>query len=357
MLIEHGSVGGPSDLGTAAHEALAEVIEGREPDLEIIALRHGVDLGELSTLVAVGRSAWNKLAPSYPNARTEVAVSADEEVTGQEGLRLVGHVDVLSEQWPEEARGIDWKSGRKEETDYYDQIAGYATCLILGHGFKRVVFSVVWLRSMSIETFTFTREDAVKFAARVAAALAPGASYRIGEHCPNCARSHNCPALIAAGRRDLALFAGADAGEIIAAAPSEQLVALRRKVRTLVSFAESLDDAIRRRVATDGPLDSGDGYSLQLVEENGKREIDTIKAWPVLQAALTDEELAPCITVSARAVDDAVAKKAGKGKGAAAKREIAAALEQAGALTQPKVTKLKEVRAPRALDNPKGEAA
>lgn len=338
LLIE--SANGASDLGSAAHEALALISDGLEPDLVALARRYNVDPDELGPLIWYGRQALKQLEPSFPNARSEVAVAMRLEA-----LELTGHIDLLSDLDGIEARGVDWKSGRKEEADYYAQVAGYAACLILGLGFERAVFSVVWLRSGMIETLTFTRDDVLAFAARVSARLAE-VRYRTGEHCGHCARSHNCPALIAASRRDLAIFGSNDAGDLVAQAPPEKVVELKRRIRALSSFAESLDQAIRRRVAADGPLDSGDGYALSLVEENGKRAIDTIKAFPVLQERLDDAELASCITVSARAADEAVATKAGRGRGAAAKRELAAALEAVGAVTQTVVVKLKEVRQP-----------
>jgi hypothetical protein len=214
-----------------------------------------------------------------------------------------------------------------------------------------VFASVVWLRSQTIETFRFAVADALAFVSRLMGTLSNGANrYTHGEHCAHCPRSHSCPALVAISRRDVAIFSAGEEEGAIAAATTEQVVSLRRRAKVLEAFAKSLDDSIRRRVAEDGPLDSGDGYELSLVEENGKREIDTLKAWPILQDRLTDEEIAGCVTVSARAADDAVAAKAGRGKGADAKRQLAAALEEAGAVTQPKVFKLKEIRQPRLLN-------
>jgi hypothetical protein len=82
-----------------------------------------------------------------------------------------------------------------------------------------------------------------------------------------------------------------------------------------------------------------DGERLEVVLEP-RREIDPLAAWPVLEQRLTDAELAGCLSVSVKAIEDAVAVKAEKRKGAAAKRELAAALEAAQALHVKHVAKL-----------------
>lgn len=332
---------GAADLGTAAHDAMRSVVAGLPVDLSLLSLRHGVEESDLGPLVWYGRKAWEELRASFPNPETEVEVQY-----GDTGLHLVGHVDLVS-RLNTAIRFIDWKTGRKEETDYYAQLAGYAACLI-AEGYETATSTVVWLRSQTVETYTFTRADASTFVGRIAAHL--DGPYRHGEHCGYCRRSHDCPALIAASRRDMAIFSAATAIGIeaeVASAPPDVLVMLRRRAKTLEKFVASLDASIHRRVMSEGPLDSGDGYTLELGEENGKREIDTMKAWPILQEHLTDDELAACVTVSAKSVDDLVGKKAGRGNGAEAKRKLAAELEAAGAVTQGKIVKLREIRQPK----------
>jgi hypothetical protein len=334
---------GASDLGNGAHDAMRSIVKDMPVDVETMALRHFVDPKELGPLVAFGYKAWDELRCSYPLPETEVTVELEIEQ-----LRLTGHIDLLSVVGVQ-GRLVDWKSGRKESVDYYAQLLGYAVCLLFGRGLSEVIATVVWLRSQTIETFRFTRADALAFVERLGEHVRNG-RYRHGEHCAYCPRSHDCPALVAVTRRDAAMFAmGADAVDaLVEQAPAAVIVDARRRLKVIETFAESFDKACRRRIHADGPLDSGDGTLLSLVEENGKREVDTEKAWPILQDTLGDD-LASCVTVSAARADEAVAKKAGKGKGAAAKRALAAALEEAGAVTQPKIPKLKEVRKDRAL--------
>lgn len=338
--IEIDSVSGPADLGTAVHKAMSSIVHGDRPDIDMLALQFGVDKDELGRLVWYGRQAWSELKPSFPNPQDEVEVSA-------EGV-LNGHIDLLS-RTAGHARFLDWKTGRKEEADYYAQMAGYALCIACQ--FPPVDFvtgTVVWLRSQSVETYAFNRRDIDAFADRLQG-LPNSEGFTYGEHCAHCRRSHECPALTAMARRDVAIFSADDVMAQVEAATPRELVHIRRRARALQSFADQLDESIRRRIAATGPLDSGDGYQLALVEENGKREVDALKAWPVLQGHLSDEEMAECVTVSARKADDAVAKKAGRGQGSGAKRRLASDLEAAGAVTQTKVQKLKEIRLPRQL--------
>jgi hypothetical protein len=344
MLVETANAA--ATLGTAVHDGCTSIVAGLPVDVQLLALRHGVDERELAILLHFARQAWTELAPSFPDARTEVGVEYEHDA-----FTLTGHIDVLS-VLDGHARFIDWKTGRKEEADYYAQLAGYALCLILGLGLKSATASVVWLRSQTIETYTFTAADVHAFAARLREASdhANDGRYRYGQHCSFCQRSHSCPALAAIARRDVAIFAAGDVTESIATMDSAAVVSVRRRLKVLQTFAESCDQAIRRRVAEGGPLDSGDGYQLALVEENGKREIDTAKAWPILQDHLDDQELAGCVTVSAKAVDDAVSSKAGRGNGKSAREALRLELEAAGAVTQAKVEKLKEIRLPKQLN-------
>lgn len=342
LLIDSAS--GASDLGTATHDGMRSVVHGDHVDVELLARRHGVDEKELGPLLWYGRKAWEELRDSFPRPETEVVVQYKHP-----HFTLTGHID-LDCNLEVEGRFLDWKSGRKEESDYYAQLAGYATCLVLDRGYKSVTATVVWLRSQTIETYHFTRQDVLAFVQQIDEKLQPGSPYSHGPQCTACRRSHDCEALIAVGRRDVAIFSNLDVATAVAQASPAELVSIRRRAKMLATFLDSLDESLRRRISQDGPLDSGDGYQLALVEEPGKREVDTEKAWPVLMNHLTDTELAACVSVSAKKVDDSVGKKAGRGKGAEAKRQLAAELEAAGAVTQPTVTKLKEIRLPKQLE-------
>jgi hypothetical protein len=145
----------------------------------------------------------------------------------------------------------------------------------------------------------------------------------------------------ASGRAAVALFGLEEMSAERMAATLQELppadrVKLFRQAKLVAVLADAAKAAVRLNVIQNGGvLDAGDGRELRVVEENGRREIDTALAWPILESqGLTDEEMAEVVDVRASALDDV----------AAAKRELAAILEAVGAVKQGKIQKLKDVR-------------
>lgn len=328
--------------GSAAHAAMTQVVLGLDPDLDFIALRFNVDRDELGRLVWYGRKAWKELAPSFPDPETEVEVKAT-----MAGCELLGHLDLRS-RVVRQVRILDWKSGRVDR-DYYHQLAGYAACEMDGTDVDEVVFSVVWLRDQEVETYRFTREMMRGWVGDLRAIVARASDFRTGTHCAYCPRSHECPAVVAVARRDIAMFAGPDAEAMLSTATPAQLVAIRRRARMLAPFAESVDGLLRKIVGQTGPLDTGDGAELRLVEEPGPRRVDTLTAFPILQAHFNDEELASCLTVGLGDAEKIIGDRAPHGQKGRAKKAFGEELAAAGAITQGTVSKLKEVRKPREI--------
>lgn len=338
-----------SALGSAAHEAMESVVYGRAVDTAGIARRWSVDEDELGVMVHFGRVAWKELSPSFPDPETEVEVSTH---TFQVPFGMTGHIDLVSIS-PDRKRAsiLDYKTGRIDG-DYFHQLAGYAACLILGQGFDHITASVVWLRDQDVETYVFTVQDIEAWMLRLISVLSQrNGEYRTGSHCAYCPRSHSCPAIAASGRAAVAMFGREDmSAESMAATlqemPPADRVKLYRQAKLVEELAKSAKAAVRLNVIQNGGvLDAGDGRELRIVEENGKRVINTLGAWPIIESLdLSDIESATILTISAAELDDVVANKAGNGNGAAARRELAIKLEDAGALKQGRIQKLKDVR-------------
>src|SRR5690606_40152435 len=69
------------------------------------------------------------------------------------------------------------------------------------------------------------------------------------------------------------------------------------------------------------PIFTADGR-LTLVHET-RRELDTLAAWPVLEASgFDDDDFAECVKLSLSKVEKRVAQKSGRGKGKAAIQEL-----------------------------------
>ena len=83
---------GASHLGTAVHEALAQLVSGDSPNLDELSEKFDVDREELGQLYGTGKYAWDStLQPEFSSPETEVALEA---WVGD--LRLTGHADVIS---------------------------------------------------------------------------------------------------------------------------------------------------------------------------------------------------------------------------------------------------------------------
>jgi hypothetical protein len=334
-----------SDLGSAAHEAMEAIVAGVRPDLDAIAKRWSCNRDELGRLSWYGTKAWEVLATSFPDDEEHARLAESEVCAVIDGeIRLPGHMDMHTICSDGTARTVDWKSGRVDK-DFYHQLAGYAAGLMADPHIHQVTASVVWLRAQEIETYVITRAVLEQWMARLKLQLSRTA-YSTGRHCEFCPRGHSCPAKRAKAAEGIAILTGEPAVSL-EGLPSADIVALYRRARLVERVAESMVASIRLHVIQHGPQDSGDGTALQVVEENGGRDIDVGKAWDIIQDRLPDASaMASVLRVSATALDDAVAKAAGKGKGAAAKRDLAAELEAAGAVTMKKISKLSEKRIP-----------
>lgn len=335
LLVEHVHEGGA--LGTAVHEALRPVVEhgiDRLGDLDLggLAARHGVERDDLAPLVRYGIDAWKEIADAFgPTPLTEVEVEAVVA-----GVRITGHIDVLGESGPE-IRIADWKSGRVDRS-YRDQILGYLALALIADPEKQAATGiVVWLREREVERYYMTRDDLPAWEERIRTQIVEwNGVYRAGSHCLHCRRSHNCEALRELARRDVAIFSGGDdvQAQIIDGLkdlPSVRLAELYRSAGRVEKLAKSFRESVKRLAIQSGPIDTGDGHVLA-ISESETRNLDTAKVWPILERHLTAEEMAQAVTVGLGRVEDIIAKKAGRGHGAAAKRALDAELREAGAV-------------------------
>lgn len=330
-----------ADLGSAAHEAMEAIVAGQRPDLDAIANRWTCNRDELGRLAWYGGKAWEALAPSFPDDEEHSRLAESSVSCTGDGFALTGHLDMHTISSDGEARIVDWKSGRVDR-DYYHQLAGYAACLLADPNIHTVTASVVWLREQEIESYTIDRKIIGQWLDRLKVHLSR-TGYTTGRHCEHCPRSHSCPAVEAKAREGVSILVGS-ATPLERFAPDE-VVKLYRLSKLVAKAAESMVSSIRLHVIQNGPQESEDGTELKIAEENGGRDIDVAKAWDIIQQRLPDAEaMCSVLKVSATALDDAVAKAAGRGNGAEAKRALAADLEAANAIAIRKIQKLKEAR-------------
>lgn len=334
-------------LGTAAHEALRSLAETGEIDwaqVPAIAERFDVSLPELRMLCGMAQKTWPSISASFVNALTEVAISA--EVT--EGIVLSGHLDLLSVSG-NVARAGDWKTGRKD-SDYTHQMKAYGALVLLENtDLIEVTITIIWVRDGELENYTMRRADLDTWLASLRDNVVNWDDvYRAGAHCAHCPRSHECPAANALIRRDVAALTDQELTEsaenALATMPPDEIIELLRKSDMVAGYAERIRKAVKAHVAQHGDVIAG---NVRLtIDTEQRRDIDSLAAWPVLEATgFGDEDFARCIDIRISKAEKIVAERAGRGKGAGAVRALGAALTEAGAVSVREIQKLSAKRA------------
>lgn len=337
--------GAESDMGRAAHEGLATLAETGSPpwgETGALARRYQVDERELRALLALGARVWAAVGAAFPEPATEQTLVYRDPAGA---FILTGHADVLS--WIGRlVRVGDWKTGRRDE-DHSEQLKGYCVlALEAGRAFgaDQAEAFVLWVRDVEREHYLMSRRQATAWLERVRREIVEwDGRYRAGRHCPHCPRSHECPAGRALVRRDVEAMADESLTEIgddaLEALGPDAVAALLDRADLAARVGARVRAAIRGFVERRGDVVSnGRRLTLQFEE---RRELDVLGAMPVLyRHGFDDDELAEVITLSIAAAERVVAKRAGRGKGAAAARVLIADLEGEAAITTTTTTKL-----------------
>jgi hypothetical protein len=323
--------------GTATHEMIRAHFRGdlTGDSAKNICAFHGVEPAACWPLVNRAKAMVAELGLGTP-------FEMEAELDNGE---LTGHPDA---EWI--AGGAywigDWKSSRLD-CNYYHQLMGYAKLRLekiraMPNGCE---LFVAWLRDGTAERYHVTAEEIEAWSEKMVekSEARDSGPYVTGSHCTYCDRRTDCPAQRDDMRQALAVIGDGESLDV-SKLDGPTKARIHRKLKMLANIKATWEQAIKVDIREHGPIDCKDGFHLALVEENGKREINTLKAWSIMADALTDDELAPCLTVGVTSLLDAVAKKAPPRKGAEAKRQLWAALEEAGAVSHCTVEKLKELR-------------
>jgi hypothetical protein len=328
-----------ASLGSAVHEALRPVAEGlglQWDDLPGIAGRWGVELDELKMLAATGAKLWPEIAKHFEGAETEVELV---HVLQDFGMVLSGHADALRFIGTA-ARGLDWKSGRKDR-DYSQQMRVYcALVLLLNPWLTEATFTLVWLREGEIENHTMTREGLTTWLAELRSTVVEwDGTYRPDpDSCRHCRRAHECEARTAMVRRDIGVFL--DEQKVRSDLVPATMLSMYRRAQLVEDAAQRVQALVRAHVDEHGPIEDTVG-KISLVDEP-RRDLDAGLAWGVLESmGFGDEEFLAVMRLSLTAIEKKVAKAAGRGKGAGAVRELNAKLEEAGAISVGTIRKIK----------------
>jgi hypothetical protein len=305
--------------GTAAHEALAAMVRGEEPDLDAIAARYRVDRDALDFLLRRGRLAWTGVGGEIYDA--EVFVTA----TTPGGIEITGHADALAF-----AAGqvivVDWKAGWRPR-GHPHQTIGYTYCAAEMRKADGATTIETHLRAGERDVRVYSRDDLRAWAARLDEHVSrAGEQWGPSEACTYCPRQLMCDSRDQYLRSTAIAVSGAEGvgGEI----DRVKIGSLWERSRSLSAALRRYESAIDEALAL-GPIDLGDGRQLARVETKRDKIVPSA-ALPLIGELGIDPDT--CLRVSKTALCDAVKADAQKGKGASAVRALLAALEAAEAI-------------------------
>lgn len=336
------SISGAATLGTAVHAVCEHIVQYYDrPELLPYAEKYGVDGDDLGRLTWYALEAWRAFDGLFDQPETEVEMDTTFSAADADGanvhVRLTGHADVMAWNGDDLSVSVlDWKSGRKTDTNVYPQLMAYAWLAMQRNMMAtHAVIIAVYLHDQTAKPWRISREQADAYMHQMFGAIADydGAAFTAGDHCTFCPRRFECPARRQIIRSTVADLVNADAMAKITdpLAIPEAVVGLYQRVQFLECSIKAFRDQLRERIEADGPIEA-DGSMLSLQEQT-LSQIDPVKAWPVLAAHLDDSELAPAVKLSKSKLESAVAAKAPRGHKGAAKQTLLEELADAGAIT------------------------
>ena len=326
-----------ADIGTAAHELLHKMAEENAPpysDVLDTAHRYGVPPSELRILLSQGWRLWQGVCESFSGG-----VFGEQELHAEviPGFTITGHVDLRASAGATRLRLGDWKTGRKD-SDYSAQMRTYgALALLDDKSLEEVTITILWVRDESIENYTMDRAAATRWIKELVARVYRwDGVFHPSSYCQYCPRSHDCEAAIANARRDVAIVADRNVlsrveTELAMMSDADKLQ-IYEIASTVYNYADRIRKAMKAHVMQHGDV-VADGKRLTITEQE-RRVLDTIKAWPIIEESeFTNEEIGEFVELKVSKLESAVAKRAGRGNGAAAIRSLRAKLDELDALT------------------------
>lgn len=366
-----GSSGEAADIGSAVHELFEMVVQGKEitgGDIASAVARHGVTdkADEVRILAYLARKQWRDgitgdasvisppLRTYFEKPQTEVEMN--HTMTTPQGVKvtLTMRADVFEIINDEErsvlrAVVLDLKTGRRDR-NHTNQLMGYAVGACgKDKRIDEVTLIASWVNLGFYDAITVSRAQVIEWAQRFLkySAVWDGRSYTTGEHCTYCPHAMTCEARHARARALAVPFVDVPLSEVRVPAifdaegnlrNVDELAACLTAARAIQKAAKDwiweLELVIGERGAQ--PIPGQLGMVLGFSERAGKRKIEPTKGWPILKQWLPDAELAPLLEIGLTAVQEAVAAKAEKGKGAAAKRQVEADLRAVDAVVDGK---------------------
>jgi hypothetical protein len=251
---------------------------------------------------------------------------------------------------------VDWKTTRLENADYAPQQMIYLWLskrwIMLNlppkkwptHYQYHIVFVRDWTEEVS-EAYTAEQLDAWLGGFIDRLESWNGREYHPGGHCLYCPRQADCPAIyhmVMAMARALQHEGFEQTAEKADAETLVDFYVKANAVSTLIGNAKDLLKALT--VGRGGEIPSSQG-TLK-TEYRPRYVIDALKAWPLCEANLSEEQIAAAVTLSKERLLDGIAENTAKGGKGKAKEAFWEALQDAEAVekTDSLVLSLKKAR-------------
>ena len=338
-----------ADRGTTIHEYIAALLEDEDyslaADESVAALCRTLDSRELEGIARPepGSDLYTEVALFLSPTRGDAGVlygSHHRDYSGAptEARTLVGTADALAVE-ESRVRVTDWKTGRGEVPEPADNYQlrflglAAATAFLKNEAVVQVA-RIGETGSVELRTATLTREDLdaiqqdlERIVESVVRTREGSPVYRTGNHCRFCPALPYCPAL-------------SGAAQAILEGPPEELT--DHRAAELWARLQAVEAAVKRtrealaEYVYARPVPTTTGKALKVVETR-RQTVDASKAFPVLRRYLPDDDvIAEAVSITKTSLSAALGQEA--------RREVLAAFEEAGAVTESHSESLREVR-------------
>ena len=336
-----------ADRGTAVHEYVAALLEGKDyslpADESAAALCRALDRPELVAVARPepGSELYTEVAFFFSPTSGDAGVlrgNHHRDYSGAPSGSVAGTADVVAVE-DSRVRVTDWKTGRAEVPNPADNYQLHFLGLAAARAFSKneAVVQIARLgESDSIDVraatldpddLTGTLRDLERIVESVYHARTQSPVYRIGNHCRFCPALPHCPAL-------------SGAAQAILEGPPEELTDHRAaelwaRLQAVEAVAKRTREALTEYVYARTVPTTG-GKALRVVETR-RPYIDASKAFPILRRYLPgDDVIAEAVSITKTSLSAALGQEA--------RREVLAAFEEAGAVTESHSESLREVR-------------
>ena len=331
--------------GRCVHAVMADVVRAdlsALPDLDPYLAKWPIVNGdEIEQLARNGLRIWKRLRIGF---RT---LGAEKELVASP---LTGTPDVFGRPVEPEVIVIDWKSNW-EPRSYTDQLCGYAWLVIRNHFLAdpptRIKLVTAWLRYGTYDSVVMSWEDFRLWFARLEEALKSDI-FSPGEHCTFCGIEHECAALTALTRQNVAIFKDIEDGPLLPTQYAEVFPQYQMAIKALKKFHSLLKSLTK---SAGGELAVSETEVLKIETQVQKIIQPSSASMQVLQtlfAEQLDERrdlslidfLSDALTIGKGKLEKLVKQYAAQGRGAAMVRELYKGLEAANVMTSKRVEKL-----------------